>query len=142
MGFDLREFLAERKLYEAEMACPLPTQDLKLNTKNRNSAIKADYIQYGPLNLEDEEYWERAAKHWNTSVEVAKKSKCKNCVAFDISERMLECMPGSVQNDGYLGYCWMHSFKCHSERACYTWASGGPIDTNKVSHEWQERSGK
>ena len=142
MGFDLREFLAERKLYEAEMACPLPTQDLKLNTKNRNSAIKADYIQYGPLNLEDEEYWERAAKHWNTSVEVAKKSKCKNCVAFDISERMLECMPGSVQNDGYLGYCWMHSFKCHSERTCYTWAAGGPIDTNKVSHEWQERSGK
>ena len=139
MGFDLREFLAERKLYEAEMACPLPTQDLKLNTKNRNSAIKADYIQYGPLNLEDEEYWVRAAKHWNTSVEVAKKSKCKNCVAFDISERMLECMPGSVQNDGYLGYCWMHSFKCHSERTCYTWAAGGPIDTNKVSHEWQER---
>ena len=142
MGFDLRDFLAERKLHEAEMACPLPTQDLKLNTKNRNSAIKADYIQYGPLNLEDEEYWERAAKHWNTSVEVAKKSKCKNCVAFDVSERMLECMPGSVQNDGYLGYCWMHSFKCHSERACYTWAAGGPIDTNKVSHEWQERSGK
>ncbi len=142
MGFDLREFLVERKLYEAEMACPLPTQDLKLNTKNRNSAIKADYIQYGPLNLEDEEYWERAAEHWNTSVEVAKKSKCKNCVAFDISERMLECMPGSVQNDGYLGYCWMHSFKCHSERTCYTWAAGGPIDTNKVSHEWQERKGK
>ena len=139
MGFDLREFLAERRLYEAEMACPLPTQDLELNTKNRNSSIKADYIQYGPLNLEDEEYWERAAEHWNTSVEVAKKSKCKNCVAFDISERMLECMPGSVQNDGYLGYCWMHSFKCHSERTCYTWASGGPIDTNKVSHEWQER---
>ena len=124
------------------MACPLPTQDLKLNTKNRNSAIKADYIQYGPLNLEDEEYWVRAAKHWRTSVKVAKKSKCKNCVVFDISERMLECMPGSVQNDGYLGYCWMHKFKCHSERACYTWAAGGPIDTNKVSHEWQERSGK
>jgi len=139
VGFDLREFLVEGKLYEAEMACPLPTQDLELNTKNRNSSIKADYIQYGPLNLEDKEYWERAAEHWNTSVEVAKKSKCKNCVAFDISERMLECMPGSVQNDGYLGYCWMHSFKCHSERTCYTWAAGGPIDTNKVSHEWQER---
>ena len=139
MGFDLREFLAERRLYEAEMACPLPTQDLELNTKNRNSAIEADYIQYGPLNLGDKEYWKRAAEHWNTTVEVAEQSKCKNCVAFDISERMLECMPGSVQNDGYLGYCWMHSFKCHSERTCYTWAAGGPIDTNKVSHEWQER---
>ena len=54
MGFNLREFLAERKLHEAEMVCPLPTQDLKLNTKNRNSAIKADYIQYGPLNLNEQ----------------------------------------------------------------------------------------
>ena len=56
-------------------------------------------------------------------------------------ERMLECMPGSVQDDGYLGYCWMHSFKCHSERTCYTWAAGGPIDTDKVSYEWKERKG-
>ena len=137
--FDLRTYLQEGKLFENIMACPLPTQDLELNTKNRNSAIEADYIQYGPLNLNDEEYWERAAKHWKTTVDVAKESKCKNCVAFDISERMLECMPGSVQNDGYLGYCWMHSFKCHSERTCYTWASGGPIDEDKVSYEWQER---
>jgi hypothetical protein len=137
--FDLRTYLQEGKLFENIMACPLPTQDLELNTKNRNSAIKADYIQYGPLNLNDEEYWERAAGHWNTTVDVAKESKCKNCVAFDISERMLECMPGSVQDDGYLGYCWMHSFKCHSERTCYTWAAGGPIDTDKVSYDWQER---
>ena len=139
-NFDLRKYLAEGRLFENSMACPLPTQDLELNTKNRNSAIKADYIKYGPLNLTDEGYWELAAKHWNTTVEVAKESKCKNCVAFDISERMLECMPGSVQEDGYLGYCWMHSFKCHSERTCYTWAAGGPIDTNKVSYEWQERN--
>lgn len=137
-NFNLLDYLREGKLFEAIMACPLPTQDLELNTKNRNSAIKADYIQYGPLNLNDEEYWERAAEHWNTTVDVAKESKCKNCVAFDISERMLECMPGSVQDDGYLGYCWMHSFKCHSERTCYTWAAGGPIDTDKVSYEWQE----
>jgi len=141
-NFDLKKYLIEGKLHEKSMSCPLPTQDLELNTKNRNSAIKADYIQYGPLNLSDEEYWERAAKHWNTTPDVAKKSKCKNCVAFDISERMLKCMPGSVQEDGYLGYCWMHSFKCHSERTCYTWAAGGPIDEDKVSYEWQERKGK
>ena len=89
-NFNLLEYLKEGKLLEAMMACPLPTQDLELNTKNRNSAIEADYIQYGPLNLNDEEYWERAAKHWNTTVDVAKQSKCKNCVAFDISERMLQ----------------------------------------------------
>ena len=41
-----------------EMACPKPTQDLELNTKNRNAAIKAEHIQYGPLNLSDEKYWE------------------------------------------------------------------------------------
>ena len=29
-----------------------------------------------------------------TTPEVAKESKCANCVAFDISPRMLECMPG------------------------------------------------
>ena len=76
-----------------ELACPRATQDLKLNTKNRNASIKAKHIQYGPLNLEDEGYWVKAADHWNTSVEVAKKSKCGNCVAFDVSPRMEKCMP-------------------------------------------------
>ena len=46
-----------------ELACPAPTQDLELNTKNRNAAIKEDFIQYGPLNLADEDYWKRAAQH-------------------------------------------------------------------------------
>ena len=96
MDFNLKKYLKEGKLHEDVMSCPLPTQDLELNTKNRNSAIKADYIQYGPLNLNDEEYWKKAAKHWNTTVEVAKESKCKNCVAFDISKRMLKCMPWIV----------------------------------------------
>ncbi|MCP4354570.1 MAG: hypothetical protein GY793_02830, partial [Proteobacteria bacterium] len=85
-NFDLRKYLKEGKLHEDVMSCPLPTQDLELNTKNRNSAIKADYIKYGPLNLNDTEYWEKAAKHWDTTVEVAKESKCKNCVAFDVSK--------------------------------------------------------
>ena len=128
------------------MDCPPATQDLELNTKNRNSAIKTDYIRYGPLNLSDEKYYEDAAKHWNTDVATAKKSKCSNCVAFDISPRMLDCMPGPVSQDiededGYLGYCWMHHFKCHSARTCFTWAAGGPIDEDDVSYEWQERSG-
>ena len=130
-----RKFIKEAK----ELVCPKPTQDLELNTKNRNAAIKAEHIQYGPLNLSDEEYWDRAAEHWNTEPEVAKKSRCGNCVAFDISPRMLECMPGSVQEDGRLGYCWMHHFKCHSARSCFTWAAGGPIDEDKVSYEWQEK---
>ena len=122
-----------------EMACPRATQDLKLNTKNRDSAVKAKHIQYGPLNLNDEDYWERYAERWNTTAEVAKKSNCSNCVAFDISPRMEDCMPLELDDDGRLGYCWMHHFKCHSARTCYTWAKGGPITDDKRSKENQER---
>jgi hypothetical protein len=122
-----------------KLACPKPTQDLELNTKNRNKAIEVEHIQYGPLNLADEEYWVRAAAHWKTEPEVAKESKCSNCVAFDLSPRMKECMPGSVQEDGELGYCWMHHFKCHSARTCYTWAAGGPINDDSVSADWQNK---
>jgi len=121
-------------------SCPLPTKDLALNTNNRNDAIEADHIHYGPLNLNDEEYWEHLADHWKTDVSVAKKSLCGNCAAFDISPQMKECMPGSVQKDGVLGYCWMHKFKCHSARTCYTWAAGGPIEENDVSTEWAEKN--
>ena len=78
--------------------CPKATQDLELNTKNRDRSIDADYIKYGPLNLSDDEYWEELADHWNTKVAVAKKSLCGNCVAFDISPRMDDCMPGQVSD--------------------------------------------
>jgi len=152
----LRSIIREsmQSLYEKakSFACPKATQDLEMNTKNRDSAIKADYIQYGPLNLTDEDYWERAAEHWNTEPEVAKESKCYNCVAFDVSPRMQDCMPGLIMGQEEietameneepwetLGYCWMHSFKCHSARTCYTWAAGGPITEDEVSHDWQSR---
>ena len=122
----------------AKLVCPRETQDLELNTENRNAAIKADHIQYGPMNLSDKQYWIKAAKHWNTTPDVAIKSKCSNCAAFDVSPRMKECMPGSIQEDGQLGYCWMHKFKCHSARTCYTWAAGGPISEDSVSAHWQK----
>lgn len=123
------------------LACPVATQDLELNTKNRNHAIQADYIKYGPLNVKQpEDYWQEIAEHWDTSEEAAKQSNCSNCAAFDISKRMLNCMPGNLSDDdGNLGYCHMHKFKCHSARSCYTWAAGGSITTDKTSTEWQER---
>ena len=121
-------------------SCPRATQDLKLNTKNRNRAIKAEHIEYGPLNLSDEGYWEHIAEHWKTSVDVAKKSTCGNCAAFDISPRMEKCMPGELEDsEGRLGYCWMHDFKCHSARTCYTWAAGGPITKDSTSTSWQSK---
>ena len=123
-----------------KQSCPLPTKDLKLNTKNRDKAIKEDHIQYGPLNVDEPgTYWEDLADQWGTTEGAAKKSLCGNCAAFDISPRMLECMPGDLEDDdGKLGYCWMHEFKCHSARTCRTWAKGGPITTDKTSHSWQK----
>ena len=126
--------------------CPTATQDLRVNTLNRDRAINTPFIMYGPLNVEEPgDYWENIAKKWRTSVEAAKKSRCSNCVAFDISQRMLECLPGKTSEpvedeDGILGYCWMHHFKCHSARACNTWAAGGPINDDDMSYEWQKRN--
>ena len=125
---------------EEEMKCPPATQDLALNTKNRDATTKN--YGYGPLNVDEPgDYWEKIAKKWDTTAEAAKKSRCANCVAFDISERMKKCLPGETSDDeGELGYCWMHHFKCHSARACHTWAKGGPIETDEKSHDWQERA--
>ena len=128
-------------LRENNDSCPVATQDLMLNTKNRDASIKATHVQYGPLNVDKPgSYWKDIAKYWNTSLEAAKASNCSNCVAFDISPRMDECMPGQVSDDsGRLGYCWMHNFKCHSARTCRTWAKGGPIKEDSISYDWQER---
>ena len=125
---------------EQKMDCPPSTQDLKLNTKNRDATIKN--YNYGPLNVDEPgDYWKDIAKYWKTTETAAKKSVCNNCVAFDVSPRMLECLPGETSDDdGRLGYCWMHHFKCHSARACHTWAKGGPITTDEKSHDWQERA--
>ena len=125
---------------EQKEDCPPATKDVALNTKNRNAT--RDNHMYGPLNVKEPgDYWEKLADNWDTTVEAAKKSKCGNCVAFDISPRMEECMPGSVSDEsGRLGYCWMHHFKCHSARSCDTWATGGPIKEDKKSHEWQEKA--
>jgi len=122
-------------------SCPPAAGDVDLNTKNRNSTIKNH--MYGPLNVDEPaDYWEKIADKWDTSEEAAKKSLCGNCVAFDISPRMKECMPGPISDkDGHLGYCWMHHFKCHSARTCDTWAKGGPIVKDKISTEWQDRAG-
>jgi|TARA_R110000803_G_scaffold187472_1_gene249850 hypothetical protein len=140
-NFDLKKYLAEGKLFEAAMACPVATQDLEVNTRNRDASIKADYIKYGPLNVDEPgDYWVDLAEYWDTTLEAAKKTLCGNCVAFDISPRMDECMPGKVSDDeGRLGYCWMHNFKCHSARTCRTWAKGGPITEDSISYDWQER---
>ena len=123
-----------------EYECPPATKDVELNTKNRDATTKK--FNYGPLNVDEPgDYWEKVAKRWNTTVTAAKKSLCANCIAFDISPRMKDCMPGDTfDEDGELGYCWMHHFKCHSARACHTWAKGGPIAKDSESYEWHDKA--
>ncbi len=125
--------------------CPGATQNIAVNTKNRDATIKG--YNYGPLNVDiPGDYFEKVAEFWNTSEEAAKESLCGNCVAFDISDRMDQCMPGrtSAEADeeitqGVLGFCWMHHFKCHSERTCHSWAKGGPITDDAISKDWATR---
>ena len=138
----MKKITKQKQQNEEKMACPAATQDLKLNTKNRDATIKS--YNYGPLNVDEPgDYWKDIAKYWKTTEDAAKKSLCNNCVAFDVSPRMLECMPGETSDkDGRLGYCWMHHFKCHSARSCHTWAKGGPITTDEKSYDWQERGQK
>ena len=53
--------------------CPPATQDVELNTKNRDATVKLH--NYGPLNTDEPgDYWEKIADKWNTSVEAAKVS--------------------------------------------------------------------
>ena len=145
---NLKQIVIEQKYSKKEKQCPAPTQDIALNTANRDRAIAAEHIKYGPLNVEEPgDYWKDIAKKWNTTEEAAMKSKCASCTAFDVSPRMLKCIPGKTSQPvkdefGILGYCWMHHFKCHSARSCNTWAAGGPIKTDEDSYEWQSKNTK
>ena len=135
-----KQHKGQKESVNEDAKCPPATQDLKINTKNRDATTKE--YNYGPLNVDEPgDYWKKVADHWDTTEAAAKKSLCSNCVAFDISERMKDCMPGETSDkDGELGYCWMHHFKCHSARTCHTWAKGGPIKDDKKSFDWQDRS--
>jgi hypothetical protein len=126
--------------------CPRATQDIGLNTRNRQLVI--DKYDYGPLNPQEPSlsFWTKIASRWNKNptkknLDEARSARCGNCVAFDISPRMEACMPGPVTNAGKLGFCWMHDFKCASLRTCATWAGGGPIVSDEVSLDWQRRKG-
>jgi hypothetical protein len=103
----------KRMLGEAEMNCPDATKDSKLNEKNKKKI--AENNQYG----------------------LAKKlgQSCANCVAFDISKRMKDCMDNQT---GEVGYCWKHHFMCSGEKWCDTWVEGGPITLDDKSYKKQE----
>jgi hypothetical protein len=87
-------------LYEKakKYVCPPATQDVDINTKNRN-ATREDHA-YGPMNplQPSEGYWEEMAANWKgATIEEASGMRCGNCIAFDISPRIRDCMPISQE---------------------------------------------
>ena len=105
-----------RILGESEMDCPEATIDSSLNEKNKEKI--AENNQYG---LPTEEAKEKG-------------QSCVNCVAYDISKRMKDCMDNQT---GEIGYCWMHHFMCAAKKWCNTWVAGGPITFDSESYEKQ-----
>ena len=116
--------------YEDGESCPMSTQDITLNLKNRGKAIES--ANYGPENpaLPNKQYWMQMAKEWGVDAEDAKMSRCGNCAAFDQEESMLDCIakgigdegdPWAVIDGGDLGYCEIFDFKCAASRTCSAW---------------------
>jgi len=124
------------------MKCPIATQDIHVNLKNRDHAFKE--YGYGPANpeLPNEAFWNDKANEWQTEVRQAKSMRCGNCAAFIQTPEMLECIKyGIDEEEGYaedvmkaanLGYCELFDFKCAADRTCSAWLVGGPITTSKV----------
>lgn len=119
------------------MNCPKPITNLRLNTDNRNKAIKE--YGYGPANPLDKNlnFWQKKADLWDISIQEAQKMRCGNCSAFDITSRIKKCISENLDSGeetteaGQLGYCHALKFKCASLRTCDIWIVGGPINDKK-----------
>lgn len=125
-----------------ERSCPLPTQDISVNLKNRNYAF--EHYGYGPANPEEPNkvFWLKKAIMYNVTEEEAKTMRCGNCSAFIKTTQMLDCIKQGLEKaksleGGYdeemiasadLGFCELFAFKCAASRTCDAWLVGGPID--------------
>lgn len=126
------------------VVCPISTQDVEVNLKNRNNAFKK--FGYGPPNPDEpnEAFWLKKAKMYNAPTDVIKGMKCGNCAAFIQTPKMMECIKQGLEKDeeglsyddnfikaANLGYCDLFQFTCASARTCDAWKSGGPITKEK-----------
>ena len=129
---------------EAKTGCPIATQDIDVNLDNRQKAI--DKYYYGPANPDKPgTYWKDAAKRWGIDETTAKTMKCGNCAAFDVSDKMWDCMSKGIEGKennidalatvqkGDLGYCNFLHFKCAGTRSCTAWVTGGAINDKDLT---------
>ena len=128
------------KIAEKDEDCPEPTQDIKLNLKNRQKAINEH--GYGPADPSqpNDKFWKKKMEMWKVDeISEVKNMLCGNCAAFDITTKTLDCIAKGIGNDegsedpfdvievGQLGYCRFLKFKCAAARTCDAWVVGGPI---------------
>ena len=125
------------------MKCPVATQDVKTNLKNRDWAFKN--VGYGPANPNEPNsaFWNAKANEWQTEVKQAKSMRCGNCSAFIQTPEMLECIRSGIDEDKQsyaedvvesagLGFCELFDFKCADTRTCNAWLIGGPITESNM----------
>jgi hypothetical protein len=123
--------------------CPVATQDVHINLKNRNHAFKE--YGYGPPNPDDANhaFWLKKAKMYNAPTDVVKTMLCGNCAAFIQTPKMMECIKGGLEKGkdseneldydqqfidaADLGFCELFHFTCAAARTCDAWKSGGSI---------------
>jgi hypothetical protein len=114
-------------------ACPVETQDIAVNLKNRQKAI--DVATYGPANPnEPGDYWQGKADRMRSTVEQVKTMVCGNCAFFNVTTRIKGCIEKGIgaegeviERVGELGLCEAFNFKCAAKRTCDAWVVGGPI---------------
>lgn len=118
-------------------SCPIATQDIHVNLKNRNNAIQE--YGYGPANPNEPntEFWAQKERMWKG--QDVKNMRCGNCAAFIQTKQMLDCIVNGIDEEGEegyapdvvdaanLGYCELFEFKCAGDRTCDAWLMGGPI---------------
>jgi hypothetical protein len=123
---------------QTNIECPPATQDISLNLANRKICVEK--ANYGPANpqLENLDFWQQKADLFKTSVEQAQSMKCKNCAAFVVKQKMMDCISKGIDPDepgeakeivdlANLGYCELFDFKCAGDRTCDAWITGGPL---------------
>jgi len=128
----------KRNTFAIPNACPLATQDIKTNLKNRQTAVND--ANYGPSNPNqpNDLYWKAKADEFQGDVATAKTMRCGNCAAFNQTSKILGCIKKGIGKDanevaqaGDLGYCEIFDFKCAAKRTCDAWIAGGPLTDDK-----------
>ena len=126
--------------------CPIATQDIQINLKNRNNAFKK--FGYGPPNPDEpnELFCLKKAKMYKAPTKDIKSMLCGNCAAFIQTPKMMECILSGLEKDegkeelsydedfikaADLGYCDLFQFTCAAARTCDAWKAGGPITKEK-----------